>query len=142
MTDQTAKQKTPKVLGVILTVLGALVTLQGGFLLASGGTAYYVVGGLLVAAAGIQIFRGLAQGLWLYGGFMLLTLLWTLYEAGLDGWAQLPRMAMWLALGVWVILPRTRRLLGVEGKLLGTPAGQAAVGIPVIYAIVIVVANI
>src|SRR5205823_2241289 len=66
-----------------------------------GGSLYYLPAGLMTGLAGYYVLRGRWwTGAALYGVLLALTLVWGLYEAGLDGWALAPRVLSPLVLGL------------------------------------------
>ena len=64
-----------------------------------------LIPGLYLAWLGSwQVLRRRADGMWLYGGLLLGTLAWALWEAGLDSWALMPRLIFLMALAAWLLL--------------------------------------
>ena len=107
----------PKALALLVMVLSSLYLLIGGVWLASlGGSWYYLIAGVLLAIVSVLYARNHSSSLWLYGGILLGTLLWGLWESGSDFWALAPRVDVWFLLGLWLILPFTGRQLGDAGK--------------------------
>lgn len=72
-------------LGVILTLIGVVLIIGGGMLIAAGGSWYYLLAGLGLVASGVLIFRQELLGAWIYVGVFVATVLWALWEVGLDG---------------------------------------------------------
>ncbi|MDB5421175.1 MAG: glucose dehydrogenase [Brevundimonas sp.] len=103
------------VLGVILTLIGVALVVGGGMLIAAGGSWYYLLAGLGLIASGVLIFAQKLLGAWIYVGVFALTVLWALWEVGLDGWGLVPRVIAPAVLLVLVIasLPVLQR--GREG---------------------------
>lgn len=99
----------PRVLAVVIGLIAVLLLWQGVLLLQVGGSWYYALAGVTLAACSVLLFRGDVRGAQLYGIFLLFTYLWALYEAGLDAWALMPRVAMFTVLGLWFVIPRVRR---------------------------------
>ena len=81
-----------KGLAVLLALIGAVLALGGAWLAVLGGSLYYVFAGLGLLGAGFLLFRGRSAGVWLYVAVFVLTLLWALWEVGLDGWGLVPRV--------------------------------------------------
>jgi quinoprotein glucose dehydrogenase len=79
-------------LGVLLVLIGAVLTIGGAWLLLLGGSAYYVLAGLGLIVSGALMVLGRALGAWLYLAVFVLTVVWALWESGLDGWAMVPRL--------------------------------------------------
>lgn len=77
----------------ILFVLAALPLVWGGVQLVSlGGSWYYLLAGLGVALSGILIAVRRFAGIWLYALVFLATVVWALWESGLDFWPLVPRL--------------------------------------------------
>ncbi len=108
MTSSSTYPK-PRFLAVVVGLMGVLLLWQGVLLIMVSGTFYYALAGLTLGICGVLLFRGDVRGAQLYGLFLLFTYFWALYEAGLDAWALMPRVAMFTVLGLWFVLPRTRR---------------------------------
>lgn len=81
-----------RILGLIFFAIGAVLVVGGFKLAALGGSLYYVIIGLFLSASGILTALGRVQGLYLYTLAFLITVVWSLWESGLDGWALLPRL--------------------------------------------------
>ena len=75
---------------VILFLLGVTLLVGGAWLVLLGGSPYYLIAGLGLLSAALLLYRGRAAGVWVYVATVLLSLVWGLAEAGLDGWALLP----------------------------------------------------
>ncbi|MBB5042331.1 membrane-bound PQQ-dependent dehydrogenase, glucose/quinate/shikimate family [Shinella fusca] len=93
------------VTGVAAGLLGLGLLGLGAWLLLLGGSPYYAAAGLLLLAAGILIVLGRPAGIWLYAALLVGTVLWSLYEVGLDGWALIPRLVAPAVLGIWLFSP-------------------------------------
>ncbi|ABQ68383.1 quinoprotein glucose dehydrogenase [Rhizorhabdus wittichii RW1] len=92
----------------ISLLAGMGMALPGAYLLTLGGSAYYLVAGVLLVAAAVELWRGRARGAWLFLLVWLGTLGWALWEAGLDGWALLPRLGLLTGMGIALALIRWR----------------------------------
>ncbi|WDK00325.1 glucose/quinate/shikimate family membrane-bound PQQ-dependent dehydrogenase [Xanthomonas campestris pv. incanae] len=89
---------------VVLALLGAALAYEGGRLVAVGGSWYYVLAGIAVLVAGVLLALGKRAGLWLFGATLAATIVWALWEVGLDGWGLIPRLA-WISVLGLVLLP-------------------------------------
>lgn len=91
-----------------LLFLGGLLAVGGFVLLMSGGSLYYLLAGSAIVFAGALIWTGRRLGLHVYAVVLLASALWALVEVGRDWWQLLPRLDLWFALGVFllVLLPR------------------------------------
>ena len=103
------RARAPWVLAAVLLVIGLYLFIGGAELLLLGGSAYYVVTGLAVTIAAVLLWRGRKLGMWLYAAMLIWTLLWALWEVGLDGWGLAPRLIAPFVLGLWFLLPHVRR---------------------------------
>ncbi|HYC73365.1 PQQ-binding-like beta-propeller repeat protein, partial [Brevundimonas sp.] len=81
-----------RMLAVLLILVGAVLTIGGGWLISLGGSFYYLLAGLGLIASGVLLWRLNRLGAWIYIGVFLLTVLWALWEVGLNGWALVPRI--------------------------------------------------
>lgn len=101
--------------GIVFLLLGLALAIGGGWLLVLGGSPYYLVAGLAVAVTGGLLILARREALWLYALVMFASTLWALVEVRLDWWQLLPRLDVWFALGVWLLLPFVHRRLRGEG---------------------------
>lgn len=94
---------------------GAWLTWGGAVLIANGGSWYYFPAGLaLVATAGGLVTRR-AFAWPLYGALLVVTLLWSLWEAGLEFWPLVARLVAPAVLGLVLLLPPFRKQGGQAG---------------------------
>jgi len=93
-----------RLLGVILLLIGLVLSAGGVQLLALGGSAYYAAAGVSLIIAGVLMVRRNVAGIWLYLAAFVGTLVWALWEVGLDGWALIPRIVGPAVLLVLVLL--------------------------------------
>ncbi|NII55955.1 glucose/quinate/shikimate family membrane-bound PQQ-dependent dehydrogenase [Lutibacter sp. SG786] len=93
----------------VFALVGAATLLGGIKLVNLGGSAYYLVAGAatLVVAA-LLLFR-VRAAVPIYGLFLIATSAWSVWEVRLDWWQLLPRLDVWFALGLWLLLPWPRR---------------------------------
>src|SRR3954467_13354448 len=82
----------PRILGVFLVLLGLPQIVGGAWLLALGGSAYYLPAGIALVAAGVLLFRRRAAGVTIYLALLVLTAAWSWWEVRLSGWGLLPRL--------------------------------------------------
>jgi membrane-bound PQQ-dependent dehydrogenase (glucose/quinate/shikimate family) len=89
--------------------LAGLVLLVGGVqLIAAGGSWYYAIAGIATALSAYGLARRARWWMPLYGALLAGTLMWALGEAGLDGWALVPRLVAPAVLGLILLLVRKR----------------------------------
>ena len=91
--------------GIFLVLIGLYLAVGGGWLLALGGSPYYVVSGIVLILTGALLFRGSTVALWLYTAVLLGTLIWAIWEVGLDFWPLAPRGGVLVVVGVWLLMP-------------------------------------
>ncbi|HSW14861.1 MAG TPA: membrane-bound PQQ-dependent dehydrogenase, glucose/quinate/shikimate family [Solimonas sp.] len=106
----------------VLALFGALLVWWGGELLLLGGSGYYLAAGLAFGSVAWLSLRRSRRALMLYGLFYVATLVWALWEAGLDGWALAPRLAMLTVLGLWMLSSSYRALVGLPRRYRGDAA--------------------
>jgi len=80
------------VLGVLLLGFGLPIAGLGAWLIALGGSWYYLPAGIGLVATAYFVFRRERAALGIYLIVYVATVIWALWEAGLDGWAQVPRL--------------------------------------------------
>ena len=79
------------VTAIVVVLIGLYLAVGGGWLIALGGSPYYICTGVALIVTGILLFRSRAAALWLYAAILLGTLLWAIWEAGVDFWPLVPR---------------------------------------------------
>ncbi len=143
MAESKARYPKPRVLGILLIVIGALLVLGGGLLAARGGSAYYLAAGLALVLSGWFTTRGRPVGGAIYGWLLLATIAWALLEVGLDSWGLVARTAFLAVLGLWFLLPRTRRGLeqGPATPLLRSPATRGVLAGVVLAGVVLLLSG-
>ncbi|WP_333831000.1 membrane-bound PQQ-dependent dehydrogenase, glucose/quinate/shikimate family [Pararhodobacter sp.] len=99
------------VLSLVLIVLGIVLFAGGIWLIALGGSWYYMLAGLGLLVTGILLIERMMAGIWLYLAVFAGTLAWAFWEAGMDPWAQVPRLVAPTLVLVLVLLtiPHLRR---------------------------------
>ncbi|MDO5898461.1 membrane-bound PQQ-dependent dehydrogenase, glucose/quinate/shikimate family [Agrobacterium sp. Azo12] len=91
--------------GIVSALLGAAILYYGARLAIIGGSFFYVVMGIGLLIAGIQIARQRQNGLGIYALTLAASFIWTLYEVGLDKWQWIPRGALIIFIGLLLSLP-------------------------------------
>jgi quinoprotein glucose dehydrogenase len=127
----------PKWLTVIfLTLAGLFLAVGGGWLIAVGGTPYYLIAGLVMLAIAWLVHRQNAVALWLYALLLLCTLIWAVAEAGFDFWALAPRLDVLVIVGVWLVLPFVLRVFSTPARPGALALGVTLVlsGLALVYA--------
>ncbi|HEX6604209.1 MAG TPA: membrane-bound PQQ-dependent dehydrogenase, glucose/quinate/shikimate family [Sphingomicrobium sp.] len=115
------------ILGGLLVLIGLILAVGGIWLASLGGSIYYLLAGLGLIASGVLMIGGRPLGAYLYLAVFALTLVWALWEVGLNVWALVPRVIgpAVLAILVFLVLPLleprrwrwTTALGGVAGVL-------------------------
>ncbi|MBP5979274.1 MAG: glucose/quinate/shikimate family membrane-bound PQQ-dependent dehydrogenase [Halomonas sp.] len=113
-------------LGLLLIVAGLALAIGGGKLLSIGGSAYYLIAGIGITATGILLAMRRGAALWLYALILIATLLWALWEVGLDWWQLVPRVAILALIGIIMLLPWWRKPLHSRGGSLALTASIVA----------------
>ncbi|NIF22158.1 membrane-bound PQQ-dependent dehydrogenase, glucose/quinate/shikimate family [Candidatus Pantoea multigeneris] len=93
-----------RLFGLLLFLTGIILVVPGYKLLTLHGSAWYVLAGAVWAIAGILVFLRRASGLYLYTLSFIATLVWSLWESGLDGWALVPRLDLPLVYLIFAVL--------------------------------------
>ncbi len=81
-----------RTLGVVIALIGLILLAGGGWLVALGGSAYYLLAGAGLLASGFFLFRGKSFGAWIFLAIFVATVPWAFWESGLDAWALVPRL--------------------------------------------------
>jgi quinoprotein glucose dehydrogenase len=80
------------VLSLLILGLGVALIFGGIRLALLGGSWYYLIAGIGLLIAGVQLLRGKSSGAWWYGLVFLGTVLWAAWESGSDYWGWVPRL--------------------------------------------------
>lgn len=81
-----------RAIGALFGLIGLVLSAGGLWLLVVGGSAYYLLAGVALVGSGILIARRNALGIWIYAATYAATVVWALWEVGLNGWALVPRL--------------------------------------------------
>src|SRR5450830_714488 len=142
MTASTRPGPLLIITAVIFILLG-LALLGGGAWLASlGGSWYYVVAGIGMLVAGALVWKGRRSAQLFLALLLFATLIWSVIEVKFDWWQLLPRLDIWFAAAVWLLLPFVDRRLapplsaGAKQPQAGKTALCAAVALTVIAGVI------
>jgi quinoprotein glucose dehydrogenase len=116
----------PTLLGVVIVLMGLVLLALGIRLSQLGGSLYYLIAGIGFTISGVLLVLGRRSALSLYAVLLFASTVWALWEVGLDWWQLVPRLALWFAIGVVLLLPWFRRPL-----LMGQPGGMATGGLTI-----------
>jgi len=89
----------------VMALMGLALAAGGIWLIVLGGSLYYLAAGLALIATAWLLSVRRAAALWIYGGLLLGTMIWAVWEVGLDFWSLAPRGDVLAPLGVWLLLP-------------------------------------
>lgn len=111
MEEQQAPRRSlaQAVYAILLGIVGILLTAAGGYLVTLSGSPYYLLAGLSVIASAALTWLGDRRSARIYGAMLIVTLAWSLWESGPDGWALMPRLIAPAILGLGFLLPSIRR---------------------------------
>lgn len=120
------------VLGILLLIFGLPIAGLGAWLIALGGSWYYLPAGIGLVVTAIFLFRRDRMAFWVYLVVYAATVVWALWEAGFNGWAQVPRLvAPTVVLALMLLtLPALR-----SGSLRRLGPGMAAAAVTLVGAI-------
>jgi len=115
------------VLGGVIGLIGVTLFIGGLWLAAVGGSWYYFLAGAGLIGAALALMQRRMIGAWIYFAVFLVTLIWALWESGLNGWALVPRLfgPLVLLLLVVLALPVLDRPHGKRQRLIGAGAWAA-----------------
>ena len=124
-----------RLFGLVLILLGAALIVGGVVLIANGGSFYYLLAGLGLVFSGLLYIRTRMAAAGLYLLVFLLTVLWSLWEAGLDFWPLFARLFApgILALLALLLVPALtvdpkRRRMGLVGAAVCALGAVVSVG--------------
>ncbi len=131
---------------VILLALLGLGSLGGGlWLILLGGSWYYAIAGVLFLATAVLLAKCSPAALSIYALLVIGTLIWALWEVGLDWWPLSARGDVVAVVGFLLLLPWVTRRLGEREPMAGERAPGAypvgvfrGTGIPLTASLVIV----
>ncbi len=98
----------------VLTLLGLVLAGGGLYLTILGGSYYYIAAGLGFLLTALLLHRRNRHALTVYAVLLLGSLVWALWEVGLDWWQLGPRGGLIVLIGLWLLLPAIRRPLGLH----------------------------
>jgi quinoprotein glucose dehydrogenase len=105
------RRRVPWLLALVLAAIGCSLLVGGIQLALLGGSIYYLLTGLALLASAVLVACGRRSGMRLYFAMLCATLIWSLWEVGLDGWGLAARLLAPCVLGLWFAVPAVRRKL-------------------------------
>src|SRR5690606_22845682 len=104
----------------------------GAWLITLGGSWYYLFAGIGLIVSAVFLWRHDSVGVWAYLLTFLGTLVWALWERGMDGWAQVPRLVaptIILLLVLFAIPALRRPFAGSRAAIAASLVGLGALGL-------------
>jgi quinoprotein glucose dehydrogenase len=112
----SARSKVVEATGIIYCLAGLALAGGGGWLAALGGSYFYLVAGIGVLISGALLLAMRSSALWVFAAVLIGTLIWAVYEVGLDWWPLASRGDIIYPMAVWLLTPWiTRRILLKDG---------------------------
>src|SRR5947209_2433695 len=91
------------ILALIFALIGIVLGVGGAWLIALGGSPYYLIAGVLLLASAWFLFRGRVLGVWIYCGAFALSAIWGFAESLGNAWAMIP----------WLVAPLVMLILAL-----------------------------
>ncbi|HTH60395.1 MAG TPA: glucose/quinate/shikimate family membrane-bound PQQ-dependent dehydrogenase [Paraburkholderia sp.] len=115
---------------------GLYLLIGGIWLTAIGGSAYYVIAGIVLIVIALLIYRRSGAALALYALLLVGTIAWAVWERGFDFWALTPRTDVLVIFGIWLVLPFVSRTFNTSGRgvVLALAAGLVVNVVVLVYA--------
>jgi quinoprotein glucose dehydrogenase len=101
----------------IVLCMGLALTWLGAKLVLLAGSPYYVFAGMLLSCTSVCVALRRWTAVWLYAAYLGATTLWWLWESDVDFWSFLPRLALPIIVGLWMLTPFFRRSMGKTTEL-------------------------
>jgi quinoprotein glucose dehydrogenase len=117
-------------LALVLVLVGLVLMGGGGYLIAFGGSPYYLIAGIFLIVSGGLLALRRSEGAAVYALVFFGTIVWAFWEVGLNDWGLMPRLIGPLVLFLFVLL--TTPLL--RPHRLSWPGSLAAILVTVILA--------
>ncbi|MFC4170608.1 glucose/quinate/shikimate family membrane-bound PQQ-dependent dehydrogenase [Microvirga sp. GCM10011540] len=113
--------------GILMALMGLGLGGGGIWLIALGGSWYYLIAGIGFLLTAFLLFRHSPAALWVFAAVVVGTLVWALWEAGLDWWPLAARGGVIFVLGLLLLTPWVTRALRRRPADPATPASPARV---------------
>jgi len=123
--------------GIVYALLGVILAGGGLWLVALGGSAYYLFAGLGILATGALLVAGRRSALWVYAAVLIGTLIWAVSEIGFDWWPLAARGDIIYPLGLWLLTPWITRNLSSDAS--ANRATRPLWGAVIVGAVVLVI---
>jgi quinate dehydrogenase (quinone) len=93
-----------RAVAALCLLVGAVFVGGGAYLCVVGGSWYFAISGILMLVAGLQLWQRKSAGGWVYGGVLLGSAVWAVWESGLNFWPLFSRLFVLGCIGVLVAL--------------------------------------
>ena len=124
-------------IAVVFALSGLFLALGGIWLIVLGGSWYYLAIGVGLVTVAALLWRRDPLALWVGAAVVLISLVWALFETGLDWWQLVPRGDWIVILGVLLALPWAARSLTKERQGATRNRGWMALGGALVLAIIV-----
>lgn len=98
-------------LALLIAVFGLALTAGGAWLIALGGSWYYLSAGVALLVTAVLLFLRNPAALWVYAALFIATFVWSLWESGLDWWPLATRCGVLFLIGLLLLIPSVVRPL-------------------------------
>ncbi|HLG82883.1 MAG TPA: membrane-bound PQQ-dependent dehydrogenase, glucose/quinate/shikimate family [Bradyrhizobium sp.] len=107
MADLSKGPRAPLLMltAIVMALMGVMLLAGGIWLAALGGSPYYAIAAIALMISAWLLATRRAEALWLYAALLLGTMIWSIWEVGLDFWSLAPRGDILVPLGVWLLFP-------------------------------------
>lgn len=120
-------------LGGLMGVIGLALAIGGVYLASLGGSLYFGLMGVVMLIAAVLVIKLKPAGIWVYALAFVFTLIWALWDVGLDFWPLFSRLFMFGVLAFLAALayPWLKKRAGhpVRGSVSYSLAGLLAVAL-------------
>jgi quinoprotein glucose dehydrogenase len=123
-----------------LALIAVYLLVYGIQLIGLGGSWYYALSGAALAAVAVLLVLRNSWGPRVYAGILVATVIWSLFEAGLDFLPLLARLGAWLAVGLWFLTPWHRAAMR-KGEETHADGGGLWVGGGLVAGLVLLIAG-
>lgn len=110
---------------VAILVMGVALLAGGVWLISLHGSWFYAIAGLGLIATAILLFRQDVRALWLFAVVTMVTLVWSVWEVGLDWWPLAARGDVVFVVGLLLLTPWMSRGLVRRGSTGAEPASAS-----------------
>lgn len=106
------RSRGPFVAAAAVALVGLAASAGGLWLAMLGGSWFYLALGAAMVVTAYLLWRRRPTALWVYAALVAATLVWSLWEAGLDWWPLAARGDVIFVLGVVMLTPWVTRGIG------------------------------